>query len=592
MTSARLIVGLGLLGSLAGCRGAAQSKSGPDARALDAGATLDTGPFGGDIGDAISPPIEAGADADLQDASASDAVDASAPPLAAICPSLTEGALTDVIFTARSGQDLVNVRRNGEQATVARFDAVPLSRWLAREQGYLLAEGMWQVPDGTTMPDSIYQYIMLDRAGAERWRVTRQLPIWSYRSALWPDARGGATISIIDANTNAVNGVVFDPDGTAHELDGLPLDAADAQGWAPVALTLEQVPWGFVRAATGERRPARIPFARSDLPPVVKNGRLLYLGLEAGQLLAVIETPDGASRFPLGAATLADLGVTATDAGAAFTVNGRPRWLALAETQRVVEAGPYPDDVPDVLGLLVNGDWGLVRTGGKPIWIVNLRTGAVRRGPALPDSSYFAIAGKWAFGVGHGTGYATWRLDLETGDSLPLDYTQAAPLRVFDSSLCVGYTTPAPLPDGRLPVALRDDQVSGIFVANQNVAPWQRIGRSVTGVDAVVPERLGDTWIIRAVRNTRLSCKTPWDAPPLTGEQPLAGDSLQLVSSDGGAPIIFQTDRQASPAVTLPSRQDMTFHPSGKCVFIRGRIHDVPTGKSVDLAPADLVTWW
>jgi hypothetical protein len=36
----------------------------------------------------------------------------------------------------------------------------------------------------------------------------------------------------------------------------------------------------------------------------------------------------------------------------------------------------------------------------------------------------------------------------------------------------------------------------------------------------------------------------------------------------------------------------MAFHPSGKCVFIRGTIYDVPSGKTFDISPATGIVWW
>jgi hypothetical protein len=284
--------------------------------------------------------------------------------------------------------------------------------------------------------------------------------------------------------------------------------------------------------------------------------------------------------------------MTATDGGAAFTVSGRPRWIALAETDQIIEAGPYPDDIAEGLSLLVKGDWGLVWGYSKPFWIVNLRSGLVRRAPVLPEVNYIGIAGKWAFGVASTSAYAIWRLDLESGASIPLDYALAAPLRIFDRSICIPPISPAPLADGWLPVPLRDDQVGGVFIGEPNIGPWQRIGRLVAGIDLVTGERMGDTWIVRATFNTRLSCKTPWQPVAAGAEQPLVGDSLQLVPADGGSPIVFQANRQASPSVTLPNPYEMAFHPSGKCVFIRGTIYDVPSGKTFDISPATGIVWW
>jgi hypothetical protein len=577
-----------------GCKGGNQADGGRDASAtLDTNTTeiasSDKGP-GTDA--SVATPIDAQVGSDAAADVPPAGTDASAPT-AAICPSLTGGALTDVVVTARIGRDLVHLRRNGERTTIASFDWEPLSRWLVREKEFLLADGSWVQPDGTTMPKPTYQAIMVDRAGVEHWRYTRRLSSSSDRSGIWPDERGGATLSFVDYDANTSRAVVVLPDGTIHELDGFPLAAVDAQGWAPFALDpLSQAPWGFIRAMTGERIASRLPLARSDLPRLVRSGRLVYLGVDAGQVSAVIETRDGAKPQSLGTVNVADVGVTATDAGAVFTVNGRPRWLALAETDAIVEVGPYPDVVQDPLSLLVEGDWALVHDGLKPLWIVHLRTGQVRRAPALPDSSYYMIASQWAFGIGRGGGYATWRLNLATGEGATLDYSTTPPFRVFDSSACVGYTTPAPLDDGRLPSALRDDQVAGIFVGQPSGEPWQRIGRLVTGVDMITPRREGDAWVLTAIRNIRLSCKTPWEAPPTSGEQPLVGDSLQIVSSAGGTPIVFQANLQASPPVRLPSEQDTIFHPSGKCVFVRSGVYDVPTGQKFDLAPADLVAWW
>jgi hypothetical protein len=521
-----------------------------------------------------------------------DGSDADPTPAAEICPSLTAGALTDVIATARIGRDIVQLRRNGERTTVASFDDGPLSGGLLPGQGFLLADAGWSVADGSAMPDAVHQVIAVDRAGVERWRLRRQYSGWDYPAAVRADGRGGATIGIINGDTNAVRGIAVLPDGTTYDVDAFPLEHADAEGWVPVARGNDPLrpAWGFVRVATREQRPLTLALARSDLPPVVKDGRLLYLGVEAGQAAAVIEKPGAVTRLALGAVGLAGLGTTATERGVAFTVNGRPRWIALAESDQIVEAGPYPDDIADGLSLLAKGDWGLVWGYAKPFWIVNLRSGLVRRAPVLPEVGYIGIAGKWAFGMGGG--YAIWRLDLESGESILLDYTLAAPFRRFDPSGCVPPITPAPLPDGWLPVPMRDDQVGGVFVGEPNVGPWRQIGRPVSGIDLVTGEPMGGTWIVRATFNTRLSCKTPWEPIAAGAEQPLVGDSLQLVPAGGGPPIVFQANRQANPPVTLPNPYEMTFHPSGKCVFIRGTIYDVPSGKTFDISPATAVVWW
>jgi hypothetical protein len=592
-----------LAGALAGC-GAASQNGGRDAVSHetapplqqdggDAAAPAPDGPPASDTGtggapDAIDPVSDAGT------GGPPDAIDADQPLAAAICPSLTSGSLTDVIATARIGKDIVQLRRNGERTTIASFDDISLGGGLIQAESFVLSEATWNIPDGTAMPDIVSQAIVVDRAGVERWRVREQLSGWDYWAALRPDARGGATISIINGDTNAVRGIAVLPDGTTYNFDRFPLASADAEGWIPVAGEDPlNSPWGFVRATTGERRPATLALAQSDLRPILSKGRLLYLGVDGGQPVAVIEKPGAVKRLSLASVAPASWGMTATDGGAAFTVSGRPRWIALAETDQIIEAGPYPDDIAEGLSLLVKGDWGLVWGYSKPVWIVNLRSGMVRRTPVLPEVSYIGIAGKWAFGIASTTSaYAIWRLDLESGDSIPLDYALAAPLRIFDRSVCIPPISPAPLPDGRLPVPLRDDQVGGVFIGEPNVGPWQRIGRPVAGIDLVTGERMGDTWIVRATFSTRLSCKTPWQPVAAGAEQPLVGDSLQLVPASGGSPIVFQANRQASPPVTLPNPYDMAFHPSGKCVFVRGTIYDVPSGKTFDISPATGIVWW
>jgi hypothetical protein len=589
----RLWVGWWLLALAMGC-GTPAGRGGADAAAektgdspgevggADSGATPEVGP----ALDVAAPP-----DAGTGNDAVADGQPGDAEPAAALCPSLPAGNPADPVLTVIEGTRIVTWRRDGTGTTVATFAAELAASRLLLGGDAMLAEGLWVIPGGDGGHSFVQDLVLLDRAGTVRWRYERQVPLSSWTYGVWLDEAGAATVALLDWYAPG-EGLVIRPDGSRAAVAGMPLGPAGPDGWVPVAdpvlsdLSAVGPAAGFSKPGTQERRRLGLPLARADLLPILSQNRIIYLGAERGQTVLVVEGPTGRTQRALEGADVAALGVRATDSGVVVTMGEEPRWLALASPERIVAVAALPDAQAS-RRLLVQGDMGIIlaqgASGEAPAATVDLVTGAVHAVATSPvGAKNVQIAGRWAVGVRI---VPIWRVDLSSGEAVTLDYADAAPLHAFENTACVGYApTVLPLADGRVPVVLRDDARAGLFVGDQNRAPWRRIGSAVSGVDTLTSQLIGETWVIRAIADTRLGCKTPWAAPADGSEPPIRGSSLQLVPPGDRPPLVVDSANGSFP--------QLTFHPSGRCVVFRGTAHDLPSGSSLDLRSAALAAWW
>jgi hypothetical protein len=163
-----------------------------------------------------------------------------------------------------------------------------------------------------------------------------------------------------------------------------------------------------------------------------------------------------------------------------------------------------------------------------------------------------------------------------------------APLRLLptDGCLASGVTL---LDDGRLGLALRDDESAGFYVGQADGTGWQRVGEPVRDVVQISGRLIGATWVVRASTGNDTYC--PVDERYAASDAPaVAGDSIQLVAP-GQAPVVFQGPGQNRLGVT-------SIDSTGTCVFRREqdpastpRFIDLSRGVSVDVPGLFGLAW-
>ena len=178
-----------------------------------------------------------------------------------------------------------------------------------------------------------------------------------------------------------------------------------------------------------------------------------------------------------------------------------------------------------------------------------------------------------------------WLVHRPSGDRQRVRLDRLAPLRLLPSDTCLasGVTL---LEDGRLGLALRDEESAGFYVGQADGTGWQRVGEPVRDVRQISGRLIGATWVVRARTGNDTYC--PLEVRYAASDAAsVAGDSIQLVAP-GQAPVIFLGPGFGSSSI------DST----GTCVFRRDqdpkstpRFIDLSRGVSVDVPGLFGFTW-
>jgi hypothetical protein len=509
------------------------------------------------------------------------------PATAALCPSAGWPDPARIAVVALAGGQLVLTRADGTELALPIPN--PGSSWnpqgFWRQGDLLLAAG---VTPSAAAPR--LEAVVVDSLGAERWRVSRPLGIGALLGEeVYLDASGAAALRIDGSASES--GVAVMPGGDAYSLSEIPQSAPDLDGWILVSRADADRPLGFVNAVTGEARASRLPLARPNYPGFYRDGRLTYLGYDSGETVLVVESPGGspdpnnAARDPLPATFDASKGtVIAIDGGVVVAENARPRWLLYGEPPVFTEVRDLPGDGGEegFFATAAGELRGLMQVANAPRWSVDLQTGAVTPiapvGPLGTGSPVdVRIVEGWAVGLFDG---GSWWADLVTGESGRLDFSALAPLVGLGSPGCAGRT--GVIEGRRLVTGMRDRRTAGLYVGRLDQAPWERIGRPVSQVKYVSGYRVADTRVVSARSGANDFCPPQvWD-PPQAGEDPLTGDSVQILLPGAAEPVVFQGHQL----------QEIAFHASGRCAILDGVVYDLAAGSTRALPPSASVAWW
>jgi hypothetical protein len=94
--------------------------------------------------------------------------------------------------------------------------------------------------------------------------------------------------------------------------------------------------------------------------------------------------------------------------------------------------------------------------------------------------------------------------------------------------------------------------------------------------------RVAGTWVVSALAGAGDFCpQQAWD-PPQAGEDPLSGDSVQIVLPGVAEPVVFEGHQL----------KELAFHGSGRCAILGDVVYDLAAGSTHALSPSTSVAWW
>jgi hypothetical protein len=401
------------------------------------------------------------------------------------------------------------------------------------------------------------------------------------------------------------------PDGTERAFDGIQAEGwPDPDGWLTVTFPSPkpgQPPeYGFANFRSGGVKRLARPFRvfPADRTRWLQNGnRFVYLGLAAGVLDLVEETPTTIRVFPLGLPD--DDSVALRDANSSVVVTtgwGLPRWRWHPEDG----LRPLPLVEPRSSPMLLHGAgrWLLLTSGERPPvprYVLDLERLEIHAVPAVPAPpapipSYLLArsAIQWAgdrwFLGDHGSRPA-WRLDATTREIVSVDLARLAPLRPFrETATCPKDVSAHPhlAEDGRIGLGLRTDSMGGFYLGHPGEGAWTRLGLPVTGVDwlAGAAHPLANGFNISAGPFSRFGtgCTSePWSPPVAGPPRTVVGDSYQFMPPGGRDPVVVY-EGSRPPGYTW-------IDPSGRCMVSGTTLQDLVTGARAEVGPFEFLHW-
>jgi hypothetical protein len=193
--------------------------------------------------------------------------------------------------------------------------------------------------------------------------------------------------------------------------------------------------------------------------------------------------------------------------------------------------------------------WAIITNNGLPVLRIDLdarQAFAVDAG-ALAEEPYASVVDGGDRFVATAASRVLWRLDARTGSFLPVDALGA--LRRLNASYC-GTSQFAAAEDGRLAIALRDDDSGGIFL-EQLGGQWTRLGMPFLGVTYARANQQGEGWLISTDDGSNTYCppaiEGPGAQPPPAGT--VVGDALQVVLPERGLVRALRLDEERLSAV-------------------------------------------
>jgi hypothetical protein len=396
-------------------------------------------------------------------------------------------------------------------------------------------------------------------------------------SDVWVSEEGN---TVFVAEIAGIRGAAIQRSGQATQLLNVPLGPPDALGWVPIG---DETFWGVQNMVTGELRSTSLPSIAGHRPFAWRN-RVIHLAADVHANVVTVVGADVSRLFAIPPIDVAVANLVPTEFGAVLTERGMPRAVLNAETLELRDLGVLPREGNFDVLLHQAGEWGLVVEGQIPRYVVNLRTGFVtgltsERSPEQRGVMRVRMNERWAV-VADPAGVPLFRVNLPGGTLDRLDFRQLAPLRPFGSPCSAPSTMPGLLDDGTLVVALQNAIGVQAYVGQPNAFPWSPVGAPASWVVAFGTDLRSDSWILDATSGVGTSCQgVNWPNDPPEGT--LVDDSVQIILDNGGLLFPFH------------QKSEFIFHESGLCAFVRGYVHDFPTGFQIPL-PADAtnVMFW
>jgi hypothetical protein len=263
-----------------------------------------------------------------------------------------------------------------------------------------------------------------------------------------------------------------------------------------------------------------------------------------------------------------------------------PRAVLNGELMELLDIGVLPREGSFDVRTRQAGEWGLVVEGQVPRFRLNLRTAnatwlSAEQNPPERDVPQVSMNERWAV-VSSDRGFPRFRVDLVSPAVERLDFGPAAPLRVLGNQCPKPATLPLIRDDGGIAVALRDDTGAAAYVGQPNLFPWTRVGLPVASIVLLGIDPRSGAWILNTDSGPGDLCPpTGWPEVEDLPEGTLHGDTVQIVMDQNV--VVFEEH----------AVREFVFHETGLCGFVRGFVHDFPTGTRTAL-PADAthVMFW